>query len=82
MIRKIERTSTIAWSPPNLDEPLLAMGSVAGALDPSFSSNAKLEIFGLGLNEQTKSLKLLGSTTSNARQILFIDSTVLAGESR
>ena len=67
MIRKIERTSTIAWSPSSSEEPLLAMGSVAGALDPSFSSNAKLEIFSLGLKQETKNLILLGSCVSNAR---------------
>jgi hypothetical protein len=45
--KSINRTSTVGWSPPNISNPLVAMGSVAGALDLTFSSKTELEIFGL-----------------------------------
>ncbi|KAI8897478.1 hypothetical protein BC833DRAFT_621220 [Globomyces pollinis-pini] len=54
MLKKIERTSTICWSPATLQDPLLALGTVAGALDASFSSKTELEIFGLGLQSNAK----------------------------
>ncbi|KAI0784083.1 hypothetical protein C8Q75DRAFT_781234 [Abortiporus biennis] len=43
-LKEIHRPSTFAWSPlPSL--PLLATGTVAGALDESFSNNGQLEIW-------------------------------------
>ncbi|KAI0341419.1 hypothetical protein BDW22DRAFT_1397023 [Trametopsis cervina] len=43
-LKEIRRTSTFAWSPsPAL--PILATGTVAGALDESFSNNGQLEIW-------------------------------------
>ncbi|GEQ72877.1 hypothetical protein JCM33374_g6565 [Metschnikowia sp. JCM 33374] len=42
-IEEINRTSTIAWSPDVI--PLLATGSVAGAVDLDFSSSSTLEIW-------------------------------------
>ena len=42
-LKEIHRTSTIAWSP--LSTPLLATGTVAGALDESFSDDSQLEIW-------------------------------------
>lgn len=42
-LKEIHRTSTFAWSP--LSEPLLATGTVAGALDESFSNDSQLEIW-------------------------------------
>lgn len=43
-LKEIHRTSTFAWSPtPNL--PLIATGTVAGALDESFSNESQLEIW-------------------------------------
>lgn len=43
-LKEIHRTSTFAWSPsPSL--PLLATGTVAGALDESFSNNGQLEVW-------------------------------------
>lgn len=43
-LKEIHRTSTFAWSPsPAL--PLLATGTVAGALDESFSNESQLEIW-------------------------------------
>jgi protein transport protein SEC31 len=42
-ICKIDKTSTVAWSPNQ--EPLLALGTMAGALDVSFSAQTELEIY-------------------------------------
>lgn len=50
-LKEIHRTSTFAWSP--LSAPLLATGTVAGALDESFSNDSQLEIWTLDfLNKQ------------------------------
>ncbi|KAJ7019378.1 WD40 repeat-like protein [Mycena alexandri] len=43
-LKEIHRTSTFAWSPSS-DLPLLATGTVAGALDESFSDESQLEIW-------------------------------------
>ncbi|KAF8970326.1 hypothetical protein BDZ97DRAFT_1902055 [Flammula alnicola] len=43
-LKEIHRTSTFAWSP-SASLPLLATGTVAGALDESFSNESLLEIW-------------------------------------
>ena len=43
-LKEIHRTSTFAWSP-HASVPLLATGTVAGALDESFSNESQLEIW-------------------------------------
>ncbi|KAJ8502017.1 hypothetical protein ONZ45_g11925 [Pleurotus djamor] len=43
-LKEIRRTSTFAWSPAS-PVPLLATGTVAGALDESFSNESQLEIW-------------------------------------
>lgn len=43
-LKEIHRTSTFAWSP-SASLPLLATGTVAGALDESFSNESSLEIW-------------------------------------
>jgi len=43
-LKEIHRTSTFAWSP-YASLPLLATGTVAGALDESFSNESQLEIW-------------------------------------
>ncbi|KAJ1341698.1 hypothetical protein BSLG_003719 [Batrachochytrium salamandrivorans] len=50
-IRSIERNSTLAWAPGN-QEVLLALGTVAGALDASFSSTTELELFDINISHQ------------------------------
>ncbi|KAF7319788.1 Nucleoporin-interacting protein [Mycena kentingensis (nom. inval.)] len=42
-LKQLYRTSTLAWAPAS--EPLLATGTVAGALDESFSDESQLEIW-------------------------------------
>lgn len=43
-LKEIHRTATFAWSP-SQSIPLLATGTVAGALDESFSNDSQLEIW-------------------------------------
>jgi protein transport protein SEC31 len=43
-LKEIYRTSTFAWSP-QASLPLIATGTVAGALDESFSNESQLEIW-------------------------------------
>ncbi|KAH9171578.1 hypothetical protein EDB89DRAFT_1091731 [Lactarius sanguifluus] len=71
-LKEIHRTSTIAWSP--LSTPLLATGTVAGALDESFSNDSQLEIWAPDfLNKQEYDLGgegqngPLGSVANTAR---------------
>lgn len=47
-LREIPRTSAFAWSPGNAS-PLIATGTVAGALDADFSNSTQLEIWDLDL---------------------------------
>ena len=52
-LKEIHRTSTFAWSPaPSL--PLLATGTVAGALDESFSNNGQLEVWAPDFLDRTQ----------------------------
>ncbi|KAI8823184.1 uncharacterized protein EV422DRAFT_566042 [Fimicolochytrium jonesii] len=76
-LRHIERTATLAWSPGQRDAsatggPLLAAGTVAGALDASFSTAAELELFDLNLNSKhgapgSNKLRRVGNITTSAR---------------
>lgn len=43
-LKEIHRTSTFAWSPASA-VPVLATGTVSGALDESFSNDSRLEIW-------------------------------------
>jgi protein transport protein SEC31 len=81
-LKEIHRTSTFAWSP-TTSLPLLATGSVAGALDESFSNESQLEIwapnfldkdeFDLGRDEQRGPQ---GLVTDSSR---FVAITILRG---
>lgn len=43
-LKEVHRTATFAWSP-LASLPLLATGTVSGALDESFSNESQLEIW-------------------------------------
>lgn len=47
MRASIPRNAALSWSPANLTsaEPLIATGTVSGALDESFSNDSVLEIW-------------------------------------
>ncbi|KAL2920129.1 protein transport protein S31 [Polyrhizophydium stewartii] len=66
-IRRIERNSTLAWAPARQDV-MLALGTVAGALDASFSSQTELELFDLApVPREPLALRRLAAVTVNAR---------------
>jgi protein transport protein SEC31 len=72
-LKYIHRTATVAWSPGNPSDPLLATGTVAGALDDSFSNTTELEIFRLNLNDKNtcELTQPAGVISSNARYVSF-----------
>ena len=79
-LKEIHRTSTFAWSPES--SPLLATGTVAGALDESFSNDSQLEIWALDfLNKQEYELggegqhRPRGSVANSSRSAIrsFLD---------
>lgn len=43
-LKEIHRTATFAWSP-SLSVPIIATGTVSGALDESFSNDSLLELW-------------------------------------
>lgn len=47
--KEIKKTATCAWSPNAQQSPLLAAGTISGAMDDSFSSDAHLEIYDLNV---------------------------------
>jgi protein transport protein SEC31 len=70
-LKEIVRTATFAWSPGAV--PSLATGTVAGALDASFSNDAHLEIWTPDLQDGNLTLgaeggvKASGIVTTSAR---------------
>lgn len=52
-LKEVKRTAAVAWSPAGITTPLLATGTLAGALDASFSTLAELEIHELNLEDKT-----------------------------
>lgn len=52
-LKEIHRTSTFAWSP-FAALPLIATGTVAGALDESFSNESQLEIWAPDFLDKTE----------------------------
>ncbi|KAI9013119.1 hypothetical protein BC832DRAFT_590078 [Gaertneriomyces semiglobifer] len=68
-LKYTERTSTLAWSPGQHPAygPILATGTVAGALDASFSTSAELELWDLNLATRTKDLRKIGGVQCGAR---------------
>jgi len=73
-LKEIERTSTFAWAPTS--QPLLATGTVAGALDASFTNQGQLEIWELDFMDKSE-LRLGGekqggpsaSVTTTSRKV-------------
>lgn len=57
-LKQITRNATFAWSPAR-GKPLIASGTIAGAVDASFSQNSELEIWDLDLdNTDTTAFEL------------------------
>ncbi|KAK3008587.1 hypothetical protein RJ639_013167 [Escallonia herrerae] len=61
-IKEVSRSATAAFSP---DKPYLAAGTMAGAVDISFSSSANLDIFQLDFQSDDRAMPLAGSVASS-----------------
>ncbi|XP_071709504.1 protein transport protein SEC31 homolog B-like isoform X2 [Rutidosis leptorrhynchoides] len=61
-IKEVNRSALVAFAP---DAPLIASGTMAGAVDMSFSSSANLEIFQLDFQSDDRNLPLVGAIPSS-----------------
>ncbi|XP_059649143.1 protein transport protein SEC31 homolog B-like [Cornus florida] len=63
-IKGVNRSASVAFAP---DAQYLAAGTMAGAVDLSFSSSANLEIFKLDFQSDDRELPLVGASPSSER---------------
>ncbi|KAG2668760.1 hypothetical protein I3760_14G006000 [Carya illinoinensis] len=63
-IKGVSRSASVALAP---DAPYMAAGTMAGAVDLSFSSSASLEIFKLDFQSEDWELPLVGESPSSER---------------
>lgn len=63
-IKGVSRSASVALAP---DAPYLAAGTMAGAVDLSFSSSANLEIFKLDFQSDDRDLPVVGECPSSER---------------
>lgn len=63
-IKGVGRSASVALAP---DAPYMAAGTMAGAVDLSFSSSANLEIFKLDFQSEDRELTQVGEITSSER---------------
>lgn len=63
-IKGVNRSASVAIAP---DAPYMAAGTMAGAVDLSFSSSANLEIFKLDFQSDDKDLPVIGDSPSSER---------------
>lgn len=63
-IKGVGRSASVALAP---DAPYMAAGTMAGAVDLSFSSSANLEIFKLDFQSDDRDLTLVGEIPSSER---------------
>lgn len=63
-MKQLKRTACVAWGQsPNHQSPLLATGTLSGAVDASFNTSATLQIHDLDWsNRQSSEMKPLGVT--------------------
>ncbi|KAH0565949.1 hypothetical protein GP486_000641, partial [Trichoglossum hirsutum] len=61
-LREIPRTATFAWSPGS-GLPLVATGTIAGAVDADFSNETQLELWDLQLGNPDQTLELVPSAS-------------------
>ncbi|XP_047315605.1 protein transport protein SEC31 homolog B-like [Impatiens glandulifera] len=63
-IKSVNRSASVAFAP---EAPYLAAGTMAGAVDLSFSSSANLEIFKLDFQSDERELPLAGEAATSER---------------
>jgi len=69
-LREIPRTAAFAWSAGNAN-PSIVTGTRAGAIDADFTSENKLELWDLNLdnNDPNADLKPVASLDTDSRQV-------------
>jgi protein transport protein SEC31 len=73
LTKQIDSTATVAWAPASSQSTRLVTGTLAGAMDASFSTNAELEVYDINLAEKDGSgVTKIGSVSANARYLLSI----------
>ncbi|XP_058225841.1 protein transport protein SEC31 homolog B-like isoform X2 [Rhododendron vialii] len=63
-IKGVNRSASAAFAP---DAPYMAAGTMAGAVDLSFSSSASLEIFELDFRSEDREMPVVGESVSSER---------------
>lgn len=63
-LKQVSRSATVAFAPMT---QVFAAGTMAGAIDLSFSSSACVELFGIDIASENQDLSLLGSATASDR---------------
>lgn len=61
-VKEVDRSALVAFAP---DAPFLAAGTMAGAVDMSFSSSANLEILNLDFRSDDRDLPVSGAVPSS-----------------
>ncbi|KAJ0792640.1 putative protein transport protein SEC31 [Helianthus annuus] len=61
-IKQVDRSALVAFAP---DAPFFVAGTMAGAVDLSFSSSANLEVFKLDFGSDDRDLILTGAIASS-----------------
>lgn len=68
LTKEIKCTATLAWAPASSQSTRLVTGTLAGAMDASFSTSAELEIHEVNLaDREGTGLTKLGSVSSSSR---------------
>ncbi|KAL9679497.1 hypothetical protein QQ045_017360 [Rhodiola kirilowii] len=63
-IKEVSRSASVALAP---DAPYMATGTMAGAVDLSFSSSANLELFKIDLQSDEREMPVVGACQSSER---------------
>lgn len=63
-LKAIERSATVAFAP---TASMMAVGTMAGAIDPSFSSSASLEILELDFANTDQELRVINACPTTER---------------
>lgn len=71
-LKEIPRTAAFAWSP-SVSDPLIASGTVAGAIDADFSATTQLELWSLSLLDRSSDGFQLKPTVSIDTDARFYD---------
>ncbi|CAM8961850.1 unnamed protein product [Rhodiola kirilowii] len=64
VIKEVSRSASVTLAP---DAPYMAAGTIAGAVDLTFSSSANLELFSIDLQSDDRELPIVGACPSSER---------------